>query len=187
MSSRIDLRETRIHGVHVFHRSPVGDHRGSLERVFCADDLRPAVGDRTIRQINLTHTLRRGTTRGMHFQHPPFAEMKVVTCLRGCVFDVAVDLRRHSPTFLQWHGELLTPGNHAAMIIPEGCAHGFQTLEDDCQMLYLHTAAYAPGFEGGVHAHDPRIAIAWPEATSELSTRDAGHPWLADGFEGLVP
>ncbi len=186
MSSRFVLRDTSLPGVHVVHHAPVGDHRGSLERLFCADDLRPVVGDRTVRQINLTHTVRRGTTRGMHFQHPPFAEMKVVTCLRGRVFDVAVDLRRDSPTFLRWHSEVLAPGNHATMVIPEGCAHGFQTLEDNCEMLYLHTTPYAPGAEGGVHARDPRIAIAWPETISEISARDAGHSWLADDFQGLI-
>ncbi|MBM4195395.1 MAG: dTDP-4-keto-6-deoxy-D-glucose epimerase [Gemmatimonadetes bacterium] len=187
MSARFALRDTPIAGVGVFNRLPIGDHRGSLERLFCADDLRQLVGDRAIRQINLTVTRRRGTTRGMHFQHPPFAEMKIVTCLRGRVFDVAVDLRRDSPTFLRWHAELLSPDHHASIVIPEGCAHGFQTLEDDCEMLYLHTAAYASAAEGGVHAEDPRIAIAWPEPIAELSARDAGHPWLGADFAGLVP
>lgn len=186
MSSRFELRETPLHGVSVFRRIPVADNRGSLERLFCADDLLPLVGDRSILQINRTLTRRRGTTRGMHFQRAPFAEMKVVTCLRGRVFDVAVDLRRDSPTFLRWHGEVLTGDNHTSIVIPEGCAHGFQTLEDDCEMLYLHTAAYAPAAEGGVHAQDPRIAIAWPHPIAELSARDAAHPWLADDFQGLV-
>jgi dTDP-4-dehydrorhamnose 3,5-epimerase len=186
MNSRFEVRETPIAGVHVLRRLPVGDHRGSLERLFCAEDLKDVLGSRAIQQINLTHTRQRGTTRGMHFQHSPFAEMKFVTCLRGRVFDVAVDLRRRSPTFLQWHGELLTSVNHLALVIPEGCAHGFQTLEDDCEMLYLHTARYAPEAEGAVNARDPRIAIEWPEPIVELSARDANHPSLPDNFDGLV-
>ena len=186
MSGRFSIRDTAVPGVHVVNRIPVSDQRGSLERMFCDADLRPVIGDRTIRQINFTHTVRRGTTRGMHFQYPPHAEMKIVTCLRGRVFDVAVDLRRRSPTFLQWHAEILTPDNRAAMVIPEGCAHGFQTLEDDCEMLYLHTASYSPEAEGGVHAADPKLNIAWPQIITELSGRDAGHPMLGDDFEGLV-
>ena len=187
MNARFDVRQTPLSGLHVLHRQPVGDHRGFLERLFCSDDLKSLVGDRHIAQINLTHTVRRGTTRGMHFQHPPCAEMKFVTCLRGRVFDVAVDLRRNSPTFLRWHGEVLSHDSHSALVIPEGFAHGFQTLTDDCELLYLHTAAYAAAAEGGVHPNDPKLAIRWPEPTMELSVRDAGHPLLLDDFEGIAP
>lgn len=185
MSARLDVRTTPLAGLCVIHRHPVGDHRGFLERLFCSDDLTSLVGDRHIKQINLTHTVRRGTTRGMHFQHPPYAEMKFVTCLRGRIFDVAVDLRRNSPTFLGWYGEVLTDDSHSTLVIPEGFAHGFQTLTDDCELLYLHTAAYAATAEGGIHPNDPKLAIAWPEPTTELSARDAGHPLLRDGFEGI--
>src|SRR5437867_11965562 len=137
MSSRFDVRRTPIEGLHVVRREPIGDRRGFLERLFCAEDLKSLVGERHIQQINLTHTSRRGTTRGMHFQRPPFAEMKFVSCVRGRIFDVAVDLRRNSPTFLRWYGEVLSSDSHTALVIPEGFAHGFQTLTDDCELLYL--------------------------------------------------
>jgi dTDP-4-dehydrorhamnose 3,5-epimerase len=187
MNKRFDVRETTLAGLHVIHRQLIGDSRGFLERLFCADELKSLVGDRIIKQINLTHTASRGTTRGMHFQYPPFAEMKFVTCIRGRIFDVAVDLRRSSPTLLRWHGEVLSGDTHSALVIPEGFAHGFQTLTDDCELLYLHTAAYAVAAEGGLSPQDPKLAIGWPESVRELSARDAGHPPLGDDFEGIVP
>ena len=128
----------------------------------------------------------RGTVRGMHYQTPPHAEAKLVSCLRGEVFDVAVDLRRGSPTFLRWHAERLSPGNHKTLLIPEGCAHGFQALAPDCELLYVHTAPYAPNAEGGVHPRDPRLAISWPEPIAILSRRDEAHPPIADGYTGIA-
>jgi dTDP-4-dehydrorhamnose 3,5-epimerase len=121
----------------------------------------------------------------MHFQRPPYAETKFVSCLRGEVFDVAVDLRRGSPTFLFWHGEILSADNHRTMVIPEGFAHGFQTLCDDCEMLYFHSAAYHEAAEGGVNALDPLLAIKWPLEVTTLSDRDLAHPRLVGEFKGL--
>lgn len=121
----------------------------------------------------------------MHFQYPPHAETKFVSCLRGEVFDVAVDLRQGSPTFLRWHAEILGAGDHKTLMIPEGFAHGFQTLTEDCEMLYSHTAAYQPGAECGLNAKDPRLNIRRPEAIAELSPRDAAHPLLAGDFFGI--
>jgi dTDP-4-dehydrorhamnose 3,5-epimerase len=186
VSGRFDVRDTPLGGVCVLHRHPVGDNRGFLERLFCDEELKPLIGERRIRQVNLTMTARRGTIRGMHFQYPPSAEMKFVTCISGSIFDVAVDLRRNSPTFLRWHGEVLSDDSHSALVIPEGCAHGFQTLTDDCEILYLHTAPYAAAAEAGVHPRDPRLAIAWPETVTELSARDNSHAMLRDDFEGMV-
>ena len=107
-------------------------------------------------QINHTLTGRRGTVRGMHYQRPPHAETKFISCLRGEVFDVAVDLRHDSPTFLRWHAEVLSAENHRTLVVPEGFAHGFQTLAEDCELLYLHTAAFAADSEGALNANDPR-------------------------------
>jgi dTDP-4-dehydrorhamnose 3,5-epimerase len=123
----------------------------------------------------------------MHFQHPPHAETKLVSCLRGEVFDVAVDLRHNSPTFLRWHAERLSADNHKTLVIPEGFAHGFQTLTDDCEMLYFHTAAYQPGAEGGLNAQDPRLAIEWPLPVVGLSPRDAVYQFLGEDFSGVIP
>lgn len=144
------------------------------------------VSSKPLVQVNHTLTRRRGTVRGMHFQWPPHAETKFVSCLAGEILDVAVDLRRHSPTFLRWHGEILSVANQRSLLIPEGFAHGFQALTDDCELLYLHTAAYAPGAEGALNALDPRLAIAWPLPVTDRSERDCLHALVADDFEGLA-
>ena len=112
--------------------------------------------------------------------------MKLVTCLRGVIYDVAVDLRNGSPTFLRWHAELLTPDNFRSLLIPEGFAHGFQTLTDECELLYLHTAPHEPNAEDGLHPSDPRLAIDWPLNIAKLSDRDQNHPMIDESFSGLV-
>ena len=183
--SRFVIENTSIDGLQVIQRQPVGDERGYLERVFCSDELEFIIGERSILQINHTLTASAGTVRGIHFQHPPHAEMKLVSCLRGEVFDVAVDLREGSPTFLQWRGEILNENNHRSLCIPEGFAHGFQTMTDDCEMIYFHTTAYAPDFEAGLNALDPRLDITWPMPISERSTRDQQHAMLTSDYLGL--
>ena len=185
MSARFNVSETAMTGLRVLQRKPLGDSRGYLERMYCSEELASLTPDCTIMQINHTLTGRRGTVRGMHYQRPPHAETKFISCLRGEVFDVAVDLRHGSPTFLRWHAEVLSAENHRTLVVPEGFAHGFQTLTDDCELLYLHTAAFAPDSEGALNANDPRLAIAWPLSISDLSARDAGHPILGDEFSGI--
>ncbi len=186
MSTRFDILDTPLAGLQILQRKPIGDSRGYLERLFCSEELQALAPGRHIAQINHTLTARRGTVRGMHFQRPPHAEIKFVCCLRGEVFDVAVDLRDNSPTFLRWHAEVLSADNHKTLVIPEGFAHGFQTLTDDCEMLYFHTAAYQPGAEGGLNAQDPRLAIQWPFPVADLSQRDAAHLLLDDDFTGVA-
>jgi dTDP-4-dehydrorhamnose 3,5-epimerase len=185
VSDRFDITATALKGVQVIQRKPIGDSRGFLERLFCANELQALMGGSSIIQINHTLTARRGTVRGMHFQRPPHAEMKLVSCLRGEVFDVALDLRDGSPTFLKWHAEVLSATNHKTLLIPEGVAHGFQALSDDCEMLYFHTAAYHPGAEDGLHPADPRLAIQWPLELAELSARDAAHAKVTESFSGV--
>jgi dTDP-4-dehydrorhamnose 3,5-epimerase len=182
---RFELKPAKPQGLMRVDRKPLGDSRGYLERLFCEDELRPLFENRVIRQINRTLTKTRGTVRGMHFQHPPHAEAKLVSCLRGRVFDVAVDLRRGSPTFLQWHSEILDDENHRALFIPEGFAHGFQTLSEHCEMLYMHTAVYDPDSEGAINALDPVLAIVWPETIQDRSPRDTNHPMLAADYPGI--
>ena len=183
--SRFVLNQTPIAGLQVIQRQPIGDERGYLERMFCSEELQSIVGIRKIVQINHTKTAKTGTVRGMHFQYPPHAEMKLVSCLRGEVFDVAVDLRQGSSTFLKWYGEVLSEVNHKTFVIPQGFAHGFQTLTDNCELLYLHTAAYRPEAEAGLNALDERLAIKWPLPITERSMRDQQHPTLADDFAGI--
>lgn len=187
MSTRFDILDTPLSDLRILQRKPIGDGRGYLERIFCSQELQALAPGRHIAQINHTLTAFRGTVRGLHFQRPPHAEIKFVSCLRGEVFDIAVDLRHNSPTFLRWHAELLSADNHKTLVIPEGFAHGFQTLTDNCEMLYFHTATYQPGAEGGLNAQDPRLAILWPLPVIGLSPRDAAHPMLDDDFTGVAP
>ncbi|MNY38438.1 dTDP-4-dehydrorhamnose 3,5-epimerase [compost metagenome] len=122
----------------------------------------------------------------MHYQLPPHAEIKLVSCIRGAVWDVAVDVRQGSPTFLQWHAERLSADNGRALLIPEGFAHGFQTLTDDVDMLYCHSAPYAPQSEAGLHFQDARLGIAWPLPLTQVSERDQQHPRLDTAFPGVA-
>lgn len=186
MQKRFDLLDTPIECLKILRRKPLVDERGFLERMFCASELEGLFGCGAALQVNHTLTRLRGTVRGMHFQHPPHAEIKLVSCLRGEVFDVAVDLRRSSPTYLQWHGCVLSADNQLSMAIPQGFAHGFQTLCDDCEMLYFHSTAHNPGAEGALHPLDPKLAISWPLEISAMSPRDAAHPLLDERFEGLA-
>ncbi len=172
-------------GLLLLRRKTLEDRRGSFTRLFCAETFRAFGFSTSISQVNHTLTRQAGTIRGLHFQHPPHAEVKVVSCLRGSVFDVAVDLRRDSPTFLQWRSACLAPGQANTLVIPEGFAHGFQTLEADCELLYFHSAAYHPEAEAGLHPLDPRLAIAWPQPVTDLSDRDQGHPFLPSDYSGL--
>jgi len=182
---RFDITSLPFSGLCLVQRKRMGDARGFLERLFCAEELTRAGWDGPIAQINHTYTAAAGTLRGMHFQRPPHAEKKLVMCLRGRVFDVAVDIRKGSPTFLKWHGEILAPDAANALLIPEGFAHGFQTLTDDVEMFYCHSAVYAPDHEGGLHPQDPAINIQWPDELVTLSDRDQGHPFLDAAFEGV--
>lgn len=185
MSARFDIRATPIAGLVVLERKPLGDSRGRLERMFCAEELAPHLGSARFVQSNLTVTAARGTVRGMHLQAPPHAEDKIVTCLRGRVWDVAVDVREGSPTFLRWHAEVLDGDGHRSLLIPRGFAHGFQTLTDDCTLLYFHSAPHAPEAEVGLDALDPRLAIAWPEPVAVRSQRDSAHPPIPTSFRGV--
>jgi dTDP-4-dehydrorhamnose 3,5-epimerase len=185
MTNSFDISPTPLGGLMLVTRRQPADARGFFSRLFCAREM-AEIGWRTpVAQINHSLTRQRGAVRGLHFQHPPHAEDKYVSCLRGAVFDVAVDLRAGSPTFLRWHGETLSAANGRSLLIPQGFAHGFQALERDCEMIYLHSQPYAREAEGGLRINDPRLAIAWPDPVTELSERDAGHALLADDFPGL--
>lgn len=180
------VARTDLPGVMVVTGSPHTDPRGSFERLFCARELAGVLNGRRIVQINHSRTVAVGAIRGLHFQRAPHAEMKLVRCLRGRVWDVAVDLRAESPTFLHWHAEELTPNDHRMLVIPEGCAHGFQVLAPDSELFYATTAFYTPEAEGGVRHDDPALAITWPLPVTTLSPRDRSHPPIDDHF-GRAP
>ncbi|MHB1322000.1 MAG: dTDP-4-dehydrorhamnose 3,5-epimerase [Acidithiobacillus ferrivorans] len=176
---------TALQGVAVVTTKPFVDPRGAFSRCFCKKEMASLIGDRDIVQINHSRTTMVGAVRGLHYQRPPHAEMKLVRCLQGRVWDVAVDLRAGSPTFLQWHAEELSPDNARMLIIPEGCAHGFQVLEADSALLYLHTAYYTPDAEGGLRHDDARLGITWPLPVADLSERDRRHPLLNADDPGI--
>lgn len=183
--TRFAFHDTSIKGLHLFERFPIGDSRGCLERLFCQESLNFILNEKVVRQINRTLTNKTGVVRGLHYQTPPHAETKIVSCLKGKVWDVAVDLRQESPTFLQHNSAILSETNCRSFIIPEGFAHGFQALVPNCELLYLHTADYKPECEGGLNILDPRLGIELPLPISDRSERDQSHPMLAESFSGI--
>lgn len=185
--NRLAINDRPLVGLKCIGRQHMGDARGFLSRLFCAEELRAAGWTGPIAQINHAHTARKGTVRGMHFQYSPHAETKLISCLRGEIWDVAVDIRAGSPTFLRWHAEILSADNGRALLIPQGFAHGFQAISDDAELIYCHSAPYNVEAEGGLNPRDPKLAIAWPLPLGEMSTRDAQRSILDDRFAGVAP
>ena len=179
-------KELPIHGAYMIVTEPFVDSRGLFERVICINLLKQLGHNKPIVQVNHSMTRKEGAVRGMHYQVPPMAEVKIVRCIRGKVFDVIIDLRAGSPTFLQWHGEELSSDNMRMMYVPEGCAHGFQVLQAESELLYFHTAEYSPESERAVKYDDPAVDIMWPLSISEVSDRDREHPLLPKNFAGIV-
>ncbi len=176
-----ELIRTPIHGVFELRSQPFTDARGAFLNGFRAQDeaFVEAWGDRSIAQVNLSRTEAVGAIRGIHLQAQPYSEAKLVRCLKGRVWDVAVDLRPDSTTSGQWQAVELTPDRCNALLIPEGCAHGFQVLQSDSELLYLHSGAWVPEVEMGVRWNDPQLAIPWPLPPTELSERDRSLPMLS--------
>ncbi len=184
-NNRFDFHPTPLEGLWIVQRRPIADERGFFCRFFCAEEFRAAGLKKPIDQINHTHTVKKGAIRGLHFQYPPHAECKIVSCLRGEVLDVAVDIRKSSPAFLHWHGEILSASNQKSLLIPEGFAHGFQTLVDDCELIYLHSVPFYEHSEGAINIADPKIGIVWPIPITDISNRDLHHPFITDKFKGV--
>lgn len=185
MTQRFDLLSTPLPELHLLLRKPLADERGYLQRLFCADELASFGWSQAVAQINHTFTARKGSVRGLHLQVPPHAEMKLITCLRGEVWDVAVDLRIGSPSFLQWHAELLSADNRRSYLIPPGFAHGFQTLSDEVEMMYCHSQSYAPASELNLNPFDARIDVHWPLEVVDISNKDRHCAMLNKDFQGV--
>lgn len=185
MTRRLEFKETPLAGAYILSRKSNSDNRGSFERLFCQDELCQVFGQRHIAQINLSSTSLVGAVRGLHFQYPPFAETKIITCVKGEVFDVALDIRRSSSTFLHWFGVMLSESSNSSFLIPEGFAHGFQVLAPDSQLLYIHSAPYAPHDQGIINACDPAVNISWPIPVTQRSERDESQPFIGRAFEGI--
>jgi dTDP-4-dehydrorhamnose 3,5-epimerase len=178
---------TPIPGSFEIRLSPFADERGVFSRLYGEDEFKAAgIAHSPIVQINHSLNKEKGTVRGMHFQYPPYAEVKIIRCLRGRVYDVVVDLRENSPAFLKWHPVELSPERYNIIYIPEGCAHGFQTLEENSELIYFHTAFYNKEKEGGVCYNDPHLAIQWPLPPINVFGKDKSYPLLDDTFGGVM-
>ena len=175
-----ELLCTPINGVFELISQPFADHRGAFFNAFRAqeDAFMGSWGDRGIAQVNVSRTEAVGTIRGLHLQAPPHSEAKLVRCLRGRVWDVAVDLRHDSATYCHWHAVELSSERANALLIAEGCAHGFQVLELGSELLYLHSGAWVPEAETGVRFDASQLAIGWPLPPQGLSERDLALPLL---------
>lgn len=171
--------ETKLAGAYIIELQPFVDERGSFTRSWCANEFAANGLASSMVQANISLNRKRGTLRGMHYQHAPHAEAKLVRCTRGSVYDVALDLRLDSPTYRQWTAVELDANGMRMFYIPEGCAHGFITLADDTELMYQVSAFYAPGTEGGVRYNDPACAIEWPLEVSVISAKDQAWPDLA--------
>jgi dTDP-4-dehydrorhamnose 3,5-epimerase len=183
----MDFIKTEISDLFLIEPEPYYDNRGKFYRVFCQKKFQNInMGKKRIVQINQSFNKIKGTIRGMHYQHPPKAETKIVKCIKGKIFDVVIDLRENSPTFLKSYSIILSMENMKMIYIPEGFAHGFQTLSNNSEVLYLHTEFYNPEFEDGLRYDDPKLSIDWPLEVTEISARDKKHPLIHGGFKGII-
>jgi dTDP-4-dehydrorhamnose 3,5-epimerase len=183
--NRFNIFNTPLADLKVIETKQLKDSRGFLSRLFCTEELSSAGWRKPIAQVNQTFTQKCGSIRGMHFQQPPYTEMKLVLCLSGAIWDVVVDIRAGSSTLLKFHAEELSEYNRRAILIPEGFAHGFQTLSDDCELVYFHSRSYAPNAEIGLNPQDPMLGINWPLSITEISIKDSQHPLINSEFKGI--
>ena len=174
------FRETRLPGAFIVDLEPRTDERGFFARAFCQREFEAHGLKPVIAQANISFNYRRGTVRGLHFQHPPHAETKFVRCSRGAIVDVIVDLRPDSPTYLQHVAVELTADNRRGLYVPERVAHGYQVLEDNTETTYQVGEFYTPGAEDGLRYDDPRLGIDWPLPVTDMSDKDRRWPLLAE-------
>jgi dTDP-4-dehydrorhamnose 3,5-epimerase len=172
--------ESKLQGAYIIEVDKFEDDRGFVAYAWTARDFLEQGLDTKFVEMIVSYNLRKGTLRGMHYQSEPFAQAKLVRCTQGSIYDVAIDLRRDSPTYKQWDAVELTAQNHRMFYIPEGCAHGFQTLEDETEVFYQISNVYAPEHYGGVRWNDPAFGVTWPDADRTMIARDRDYP----DFEG---
>jgi dTDP-4-dehydrorhamnose 3,5-epimerase len=177
--------ETPLAGAYVIELEPFLDERGLFARTFCQQEFAQIGFDKEIVQINHSLTRQKGTIRGLHYQRPPACEIKIVRCIQGAVFDVMVDLRAGSPTFLKWHGVELSEKNMKMVYIPERFAHGFQTLTENTELIYHHSTFQSPNHESGLRWDDPSVSIQWPAPAFVISVKDQKYPIIDKQFKGI--
>jgi dTDP-4-dehydrorhamnose 3,5-epimerase len=176
---------TPLSGSFIIDISLFKDCRGWFARTYCKNEFKQIGFSKEWLQMNHSFTLQKGTVRGMHYQLFPHQEIKLVRCIAGTVYDIIIDLRKGSSTFLQWFSLELSAANKKMLYIPEGFAHGFQTLTDDCELIYHHSELYTPSAEAGIRYNDSMININWPLRITEISERDANHLLLDNNFKGI--
>lgn len=174
--------KTNITGAYVVVPKPIKDVRGKFTRIFCKKDFSEIGHSQEFVQFNHSVNNKRGTIRGLHFQRKPHEEIKLIYCISGSVFDVIVDLRKDSPTFLKWFGISLSKENMKMIYIPAGCAHGFQSLENNSELLYYHTEFYFPSHEDGIDSFDKTVGVKWPLKNFIRSDRDKQLPSVEKYF-----
>ena len=179
------FKETSLKGSYVLTFEPIEDQRGWLARTYCKNEFLAIGHTKEWVQMNHSFTKQKATVRGMHYQRSPYGEIKLVRCISGSVYDVIIDLRAHSASYLQYFGIELSAVNKKMIYIPEGFAHGFQALSNDAELLYNHSQFYLPGVEAGVKYNDPAINIKWPLELTNISERDNSHPFIDANFKGL--
>lgn len=177
--------ETSLKGLYVVTPKKIEDNRGLFTRTFCKKEFTQIGYNNELVQFNQSFNLKKGTIRGMHYQKKPFSETKLIRCVKGKVFDVAVDIRKGSPTFLQHFGVELTEENMLSIFIPEGFAHGFQTLENNTSLIYHHSEYYRPEADAGVRYNDETLKIMWPVEAVNLSEKDENYPLITENFKGI--
>tara|TARA_Y100000034_G_scaffold128743_1_gene183919 strand:+ start:182 stop:745 length:564 start_codon:yes stop_codon:yes gene_type:complete len=185
MDKKLNFVETPLKGSFVIEPLLFEDSRGFFSRLFCIEEFSEMGLNSDIVQINHSGSLKEGTIRGLHFQYPPNSEDKIVKCLRGKIYDVIVDLRRGSPTFLKWFGIELSSQNKKLLYVPKGFAHGFQALEKNSEILYFVTSFFSPENEGTLRYDDPKLGIMWKIKNATLSKKDKSSRFLDDSFGGL--
>jgi len=179
---RLKFNKLPLKGAFFIETKDIIDERGSFSRIYCLDEFKK-VGLGNIVQTNISYTENKGTIRGLHFQYPPHMEDKIIVCLKGEIFDVIVDIRKNSASFLKWHGQKLK--RKEMIFIPKGFAHGFQTLSYNVELLYFHTEKYSINCEGAISYKDPKISIKWKIPINNLSEKDKNIEYLNDNFRGV--
>ena len=182
----MQLIESSIKGLFIIQLTSFKDERGFFARTFCKDLFLKIGFNEEFVQFNHSFNTLKGTIRGMHYQKPPFAESKLIRCVQGSVYDVAIDLRKNSPTYLQYFGAELSAENLKCILIPKGFAHGFQTLEDNTSLIYHHTNYYTPNTEAGIRYNDPVLNIPWTLPAVSISPKDLIHPLINTNFQALT-
>jgi dTDP-4-dehydrorhamnose 3,5-epimerase len=185
MGERMKFTETPLSGAYCIELEPFQDERGIFARTFCQKEFQRIGFNKQIVQINCSASRQTGTIRGLHYQIPPACETKIIRCIQGRIFDVMVDIRAGSPTLMRWYGVELSKDNLRMVYIPEGFAHGFQTLTDNAEIIYMSSAFYCPEYENGLRFDDPALAIRWPLPPVAVSPKDQNCSFIGRDFKGI--